>query len=343
MSTPSTPKASSTPNASGTAHPSSTAGTSGASGAGTLTDRYVDEVVRHIPAGQRDDVADELRTTIADTVEARGPADREAAERAVLTGLGDPIRLAARYADRPLTLIGPALYPAYVRLLVLLLSTALPVVTAVTVGLDVLDGKGLGEVIGKGVGTVLTVGAQMIAWLTVVFAVAERTGKRVGAVGREWTPDDLPERRAPGRHRTEACAGVAWHALLLALVVWQHTAKPYRTAGGERLEVLDPGLWSGWIWPVLAGLAGLVVLGVIRATHPWTLRLAVWGAAVEALFALPLAWILYRQEFFNPALLAAVNGSWRAPDAFYTVAALGVLAVSIGETAKHFRGARGRA
>ncbi|MFF9869904.1 HAAS signaling domain-containing protein [Streptomyces sp. NPDC013953] len=312
-----------------------------ASGAGTLADRYVDEVVRHIPAGQRDDVAAELRATIADTVEARGTVGQEAAERAVLTELGDPLRLAARYADRPLALIGPAFYPAYKRLLVLLLSTALPVVMAVTMGLDVLDGKGLGEVIGSGVETALTVGAQMIAWLTVVFAVAERSGKRVEAVGREWTPDDLPERRAPQRRCTAAYAGVAWHALLLALVVWQHTAKPYRTSGGERLEVLHPGLWSGWMWPVLAGLTGLVVLGVIRAMHPWTLRLAAWSAAVEALFALPLAWILHRQEFFNPALLESVNGSWQTPDAFYTVAALGVLAVGVGETAKHFRAARG--
>lgn len=33
----------------------------------TLTDRYVREVVRRIPADQREDVAEELRTTIADT------------------------------------------------------------------------------------------------------------------------------------------------------------------------------------------------------------------------------------------------------------------------------------
>ena len=33
----------------------------------TLTDRYVHEVVRRIPANQRDDVADELRATITDT------------------------------------------------------------------------------------------------------------------------------------------------------------------------------------------------------------------------------------------------------------------------------------
>ncbi|MFJ1679629.1 hypothetical protein ACIODT_32540 [Streptomyces sp. NPDC088251] len=141
-------------------------------GTGTLTDRYVVEVVRRIPTDQRGDVADELRATIADTVEARGPADPATAERGVLTEMGDPIRLAARYAGRPLALIGPELYPTYVRLLTVLLSTVLPVVTAMSAVLDVLDGQGVGEVIGGAVGAVLTVGAQMIAWLTVVFALS---------------------------------------------------------------------------------------------------------------------------------------------------------------------------
>lgn len=159
-----------------------------ASGAGTLTDRYVALVVRRIPADQRGDVADELRATIADTVEARGPAGPEAAEREVLTEMGDPIRLAARYTDRPLALIGPALYPTYIRLLTVLLSTVLPVVTAVSAVLDVLDGQGAGEVIGGAVGAVLSLSTQMIAWLTVVFALVERSGKRAGTVGRPRTP-----------------------------------------------------------------------------------------------------------------------------------------------------------
>ncbi|MGW4107442.1 hypothetical protein [Streptomyces sp. NPDC004976] len=39
---------------------------------GVLTERYVHEVVRRLPADQRDDMAQELRATIADTIEGRG-------------------------------------------------------------------------------------------------------------------------------------------------------------------------------------------------------------------------------------------------------------------------------
>ncbi|MEW2355480.1 permease prefix domain 1-containing protein [Spirillospora sp. NPDC029432] len=309
----------------------------------TLTERYVHEVVRRVPADQRDDIADELRTTIADTVEARDAADPAAAERAVITEMGDPIRLAARYADRPLALIGPEFYPTYIRLLRLLLVTVLPVVTAVVVVLDVLDNNDIGSAIGSGIGAVLTVGAQMIAWLTVVFALIDRSRGRAGvAETTKWTPDDLPDTpRAADKRVVGALASAVWNLALIGLIVWQRTAEPYQH-GGDRMQVLDPDLWAGWIWPILAGLAGVVVLELVRAGKGrWTLPLALPYALAEILFALPLAWVLHQQMLFNPDFLAAVNGDdWTIPDSFYTVTILVVLAISAGEIVKRFREAR---
>ena len=79
----------------------------------TLTDRYVDAILRRLPERQRPDIEQELRASIADAVDDRleAGADPAEAETAVLTELGDPARLAAGYADRPLHLIGPELYP----------------------------------------------------------------------------------------------------------------------------------------------------------------------------------------------------------------------------------------
>ncbi|WAT95387.1 hypothetical protein [Streptomyces nigrescens] len=135
-----------------------------------------------------------------------------------------------------------------------------------------------------------------------------------------------------------------WHALLIALIVWRRLRRGAQADGGIRLDVLDPGLWSGWIWPILAGLVGLVTLDAIRAVRAvraWTRALAVWSVCAEAAFALPLAWVLHRQEFFNPAFLSDVNGGWQTPDSFYTVTVAGVLAVGAGEVVKRFREARG--
>ncbi|MBE1531965.1 HAAS signaling domain-containing protein [Actinomadura algeriensis] len=301
-----------------------------------LTESYVQEVVRRVPADQRDDIAGELRATIADAVDAHEASDRAAAERAVLTEMGDPIRLAARYADRPLTLIGPDLYPTYVRVLTVLLGVALPAVTIVTMVLDVLDGAGIGAAIGTGVGTVLTVGAQMIAWLTLVFAGVERFGVRGAA--QEWTPGDLPGPRRPDEGRRSAIVTIAFEALMLGLIVWQATAEPYR-ADGERMQVLDPDLWSGWMWPIVAGLVAVIAVNVVRVVrHDWTVPLAGWHAAAQALVTLPLAWVVYQQDILNPEFVAAVNGDdWTTPDSFYTAVTLIVLAIGVSDTYGAFR------
>ncbi|MFD5983450.1 HAAS signaling domain-containing protein [Streptomyces cyaneofuscatus] len=307
----------------------------------TLTERYVHEVVRRLPADQRDDIADELRTTIADTIEARDPARPETVEREVLSEMGDPIRHAARYADRPLALIGPDLYPTYIRLLAFLLTTVLPVITAVFVLLEIVDGNGLGAAVGAGVETVFTVGAQMVTVLTVLFAVAERAGHRKGTLIRttDWTPDDLPETREPQKVGVGAVLTAVWYALLLGLTVWQQLSEPYRTDGGERIPVLDPDLWSGWIWPILIGLAGLVVLALVRVvTHGWTSRLAVLHAIAQAVFVLPLAWILQQRQIFNPDFLADVTDN-TTPEV-YTGAALIVLVASLIAVVNGFRAAK---
>ena len=79
--------------------------------------------MRSVPDKQRDDLAAELRASIADDIDARIDAGEPAAdaERAVLSELGDPDKLGAGYAERPLWLIGPRYYLQWRRLVTLLL------------------------------------------------------------------------------------------------------------------------------------------------------------------------------------------------------------------------------
>ncbi|ASO20544.1 hypothetical protein FHR81_004655 [Actinoalloteichus hoggarensis] len=310
-----------------------------------LTDRYVHEVVRRLPTGQRSDVAAELRATIADTVEARYPRTEDG-ERAVLAEMGDPIRLAARYADRPVALIGGELYPTYLRLLAVLLSTALPAAVAVLVALDVVDGGDLGSAVATGLGATFMIGIQLFGWTTVVFALYQRFRHDASRITRHWTPDDLPDFRKRDERATGSWASAVWSILLIGLIVWQHVARPYRaddpTGRIERVAVLDPALWSGWIWPILTGLAAVAVLELARiAARGWTMRLALGYAAAETVFALPLIWVLHDQRLFNEVFLTDINGRWETPDAFYTVTALGVLLISANAVYSRFRQARG--
>ena len=90
----------------------------------TLTERYISATIRSLaPEAQarrarRARGVDRRRDRRAGSSRGR-PA--EAAERAVLTELGDPGVLAAGYADRPLHLIGPRYFLVWWRLLKLLL------------------------------------------------------------------------------------------------------------------------------------------------------------------------------------------------------------------------------
>src|SRR5574344_277501 len=75
-----------------------------------LIDRYVFDVVRRLPEGERGDVERELRANIRDML----PEDSQEAETVrVLESLGDPRKLAEQYRANPRYLISPAMFEQY--------------------------------------------------------------------------------------------------------------------------------------------------------------------------------------------------------------------------------------
>src|SRR5699024_5151302 len=122
---------------------------------------YISATIRTLHPDTQEDVRAELTASIADAVEARLEQGEQpgAAEREVLTDLGDPAVLAAGYADRPLHLLGPRYYLVWKRLLVLLLRIV-PACALVGVGLaQALSGAESGTIIGEALGIALTTAA----------------------------------------------------------------------------------------------------------------------------------------------------------------------------------------
>ena len=117
-----------------------------------LSERYVQAALRVVPAAQRRDLEREIRALVGDAIEAKAvQADTsEAAERAALSDLGDPALLAARYTGRTAYLIGPGLYPEWRRILSVLLPVIVPIVGAVVVTANLLEGSTAGESIVAG-------------------------------------------------------------------------------------------------------------------------------------------------------------------------------------------------
>lgn len=298
----------------------------------TLTDRYVHAVLRSLSPQQREGIERELRATIADDVDARtasGASPKEA-ERAALVRLGEPARLAAGYANRRLTLIGPAFYVDYIRLLKLLLAIVLPFAALGIAIARSLDGSEPGEVIGAVVGTTISVGIHLCFWVTVVFAILERAGTKTPIV--EFDPDHLPDLPGPGRVGwTEMIVAVSFLTLFAVVIVLQQFLSVFEDAGGP-IPILRPELWSFWIPWFLAVIALEIVFAVVLArTGRWTRPLAIANVVLNLAFTIPAIYLLLEGRLLNPAYFAEFHGeAWIQPGSpAVVVTVIAVAAISI--------------
>lgn len=298
----------------------------------TLTDRYVWGVLRAVPSAQRAELEPEIRALVADAVEARladgtGP---DAAERAALTELGDPERLAARYTDTRLYLVGPRYFPDWRRLLRLLLPIVVPIVSIVVMAAGYLAGRGILEILGSGLGTAFIVGVMITFWVTLSFAILERV--EAADVDRElaWSPDRLPELPADTVRPSVVEVVFSMVALLVAAgaLVWQQLAMPIRI-DGSAFPLFDRTLWSFWIpWFLVLLLVEIAFTYVRWRRGGWTWTLATVNLILNLAFTIPAVWLVSEGRLLDPPLVAAIDAkvgsAWLAP----TLAIVAVIAVT---------------
>lgn len=272
----------------------------------TLTDRYIHAATRTVPEKQRADLAAELRGSIDDQVDARiaGGEPSDAAERAVLTDLGDPDRLAAGYTDRPLHLIGPQFYLMWWRLLKLLLWIVLPCAAfGVALG-QTLSGAPIGSIIGSTVVVLLQVTVNLGFWTVLIFAIIERTTKPRDVVS-PWTLDDLPEPAERGAGLGDMIASLVFLAIAVAVVLWDRFVGFVPTEPG--LMFLSPSLWPLW----MAGLFFLIALEalvavIVYVAGRWTIALAAVNGILNVVVGAAALWLLAVGGLLNPDFFPTV-------------------------------------
>jgi hypothetical protein len=222
----------------------------------------------------------------------------------VLTELGDPDKLAARYTDRSLYLIGPRHYLDWWRLLKLLLAIVLPV-AAVGVALgQILSGAGVGEVIGSVIATLISVAVNLAFWTTLVFVIVERTGADSGKEFTAWTVDQLPEPGPRGVGFGDMLATLVFLAIAAGAIIWDLTigfVPPSVTATDAPLSFLNPGLWPWWIAGlfVLMGLEAALAV-VVYLVGRWTPPFAIVNAVLALAVAIPALVLLAQGQLLNP-------------------------------------------
>lgn len=165
-----------------------------------LIELYIQEVTRRLPEKNREDIALELQSTIEDML----PDDyTEQDVKEVLLKLGDPVTLASGYRDRPMHLIGPRYYDVYISLLKMILPIAAVISLIALIGENVFGDIGEKTIIevvimliGKGIAGIISTGIQVFFWLTLLFAILERTDTSKDQMPltkslKRWTPEDL--------------------------------------------------------------------------------------------------------------------------------------------------------
>lgn len=252
-----------------------------------LVNSYLMEVGQHLPRDQRSDIIGELRDDIAEQLNAlaeqAGRAPDAADERAVLGRLGHPLKVASSYSSRRY-LIGPGLYPAYLKTL----RTSIGLVLALSLLLWVAMGSdSTGTYVLKGLlSRVLEISFWVAVIVTIVFLSLEASGEKLGWY-HNWSPDQL---------KTGA-SSVDYADLVINLIVegyflllWNALVSFSWGADPQWLAGLDfSSIWVDLFWPINLAVGGLfVVHAAVLIQGVWQR----WSACLELVLGVLLLGVL---------------------------------------------------
>ncbi len=238
----------------------------------TQVDRYLKTVGMFLPDRQKDDIlnelSDHLRSRIEDREEELGRPLTEAEQNDVLQSYGHPMTVANRYRPESGGLvfgkevIGPALFPLYLRVLGISLLIALAVQIILTITLDLPNDSTFAR---------LVVQAFMqSAAVTLVFALIQRAAK-VSPDQWEWLTGAseaiAPTSKAPRVSRLESALQIVLMAIFI-LVTHRVLTDPEAGVGPFRLAPI----WHMLYWPFIVVMAAGLVQAAINFVKPEWVR-----------------------------------------------------------------------
>jgi hypothetical protein len=306
----------------------------------TLTDRYVWAVTRGVPHQRRDDVGvtvrSELDALIADRIAAG--ADPAAAEADAVRELGDPERRASEISARPAYLIGPAYFFDYRRIMLIVLAAVAPSVFGALLLVQAIAGVGLWTALWSATTVAITVVVQVAFWITVAFAVMERTAKGPRRSPDPWDVSDLPEVPTSTVGIGETIFALLAYLLFIGLVVWQQNIWVVETAGTERIPMLDPALWSFWVpWFLVLAVLEMAFALVLYATGRWTWVLAWVNVVLNIAFAIPAVILVVSGQLLSEPFQEVFAEFMPLLDMFFRVLPFVIVGVAILDAVQGFR------
>ncbi|MFK4413275.1 MULTISPECIES: HAAS signaling domain-containing protein [Bacillus] len=289
-----------------------------------LIDIYVEEVAKRLPEKNREDIILELRSTIEDML----PTDyNEDDEKRVLEKLGSPVSLANGYLDRPMYLIGPRYFDVYTTLLKMIIPIAAVIALIAMVAENFVGYDGeqavlnvILNLIGKGIGEIIEVGLHVFFWLTLVFAILERTDKDKGTEPlttslKKWTPDDLknisyiPKKKAISKF--EVFGGLMWTAIWATLYFYANHLVGVYSSTGSGLKFVAPTfnqdvLLQYWLIVVMIIVFEIAISLYKLVQGQWTKRLAIGNTILQIAGTIVFIIIVVNPDIFTDGFITFV-------------------------------------
>lgn len=297
-----------------------------------LTDRYVDAVRHALPPSRREEAEIDLRRRIGERV-LRSPHPA-AAEHQAIAALGDPLVQAANYASQPLYLIGPMVFPQYLRLLRVLVVAVPTTVATVVAVVQGFAGEQLGSIAAETVALLVGLAVQVVFWTTLVFAIVERVRPDRDTPLNPWTPADLPEPSADRISLGDTVAAVVMLAVLMVFLLGQTGASAWPLsqlvmADGNPIPLLTSTA-QPWV-TVLVGVLGVaLLLELVRfAVGEWTTVQATLNTLVNLTLAGLSSWLLITQPLINPDYVAALGAPGAAAPGSPGLTGLAVIVIIV--------------
>lgn len=230
-----------------------------------LIDRYIYAVTEKLPEDSREDVGRELRANIEDML----PDDANDIDiRKVLETLGNPTKLADEYRQTKRYLIGPSLYDNYISVLKLVISIVAIVFSLITLISSMfnatIDGGFINltiEIVTNVISGVIQGGIQAFIWVTLVFAIIERTGVSNGNMpfsNKKWCVDDLPSEIIHSKRkisRVETAFGMFFTVLFTSLLYFYPQFMGIYEVGDNGSVAITPllvdGVLNSYMWVII--------------------------------------------------------------------------------------------
>lgn len=223
-----------------------------------FVERYLYDVVRHLPEKQREDIKRELRTLIEDMIEEReesGEYSREECEKLVLNELGNPSRMARSYRGDHDALISGEYYDSYrylLKIILICVGAGLLISNIISAMVTVIDAESITsglwmELLGIGV-TIPSALLEVFGVITLIFALLQRYHVKLDTESEAWSVEKLPP--IPYKKalisRGESIVGIVFGILILVLFAYKPQLMGVWVTLGESIVSIPIFDFSAW-------------------------------------------------------------------------------------------------